>query len=161
MTTPSLYHHKHEIPFSTFAVACCLARPARSSRIGSHKRRDNRCHIAAPLLRSALHTCLSAHSISIDETGSSLSHLTEPPLETLSGSEAERQAEVAHRISSIESIEGGDGGEVGVFNINHLGGHRYAGVMLVSGPRHSIGKNTDKVGFRSSSRVERILAMGD
>jgi len=36
---------------------------------------------------------------------------------------------------SIEGIEGGEGGEVGIFNINHLGGHRYAGVMLVSSHR--------------------------
>ena len=102
------------------------------SRSGSHKRRDKRCHIAAPLLRSALHTCLSTHNVHIDETGSSLNHLSGPPLEQLSGTETERKAEIARRISSIESVHGGDGGEVGIFNINHLGGHRYAGVMLVS-----------------------------
>ena len=99
---------------------------------GSHKRRDKRCHIAAPLLRSALHTCLSTHSVHIDETGSSLSHISGAPLEDLTGTETEREAEIAQRISSIESVHGGDGGEVGIFNINHLGGHRYAGVMLVS-----------------------------
>ncbi len=105
---------------------CCRSNP------GSHKRRDKRCSIAAPLLRSALHTCLSAHSISIDETGSSLTPLPGPPLETLPGTESEREAEVARRIEEIECVKGGEGGEVGVFNINHLGGHRYAGVMLVS-----------------------------
>ncbi|WWD17679.1 hypothetical protein CI109_102120 [Kwoniella shandongensis] len=100
----------------------------------SHKRRDKRCHIAAPLLRAALHTCLEKHDITIDETGSSLSHLAGPPLEEVEGSEAEREAEVGKRIKSIDSVDGGDGGEVGIFNINHLGGHRYAGVMLILFP---------------------------
>jgi len=43
-----------------------------------------------------------------------------------------RDAEAARRLTEIESVGGGEGGEVGIFNINHLGGHRYAGVMLVS-----------------------------
>jgi hypothetical protein len=96
---------------------------------GSHKRRDKRCHIAAPLLRSALHTCLAAHSISVDETGSSLSHLDEQGL-ALEDSSSPSE-EIESRKRAIDSVEGGDGGEVGIFNINHLGGHRYAGVMLV------------------------------
>ncbi|ORX37377.1 Sucrase/ferredoxin-like-domain-containing protein [Kockovaella imperatae] len=97
----------------------------------SHKRRDNRCHIAAPLLRSALITCLSKYDITVDETGSSLCGLNGPPLEELEGDEAAREAETQRRIDEIESVHGGEGGEVGIFNINHLGGHRYAGVMLV------------------------------
>ena len=64
---------------------------------GSHKRRDKRCHIASPLLRSALHTCLSAHDIAIDETGSSLAHLPGPPLELMSGTDTEREAGVSPR----------------------------------------------------------------
>jgi hypothetical protein len=99
---------------------------------GSHKRRDKRCHIAAPLLRSALHTVLDQYDISIDETGSSLSNLSGPPLEAMTGTPAERESEVGKRIAEIEGAKGGNGGEVGIFNINHLGGHRYAGVMLVS-----------------------------
>ena len=98
---------------------------------GSHKRRDKRCHIAGPLLRAALHTTLSKHGITIDETGSSLTHLTGPPLEQLEGTDLDREVEVGKRISEIPGVLGGDGGEVGIFNINHLGGHRYAGVMIV------------------------------
>ncbi|KAK4684018.1 hypothetical protein P7C73_g6186, partial [Tremellales sp. Uapishka_1] len=100
----------------------------------SHKRRDKRCSIAAPLLRAALHTTLSSHNISIDETGTSLLHLSGPPLEDLKGSEAEREQVVGARLSDIEGVHGGDGGEVGIFNINHLGGHRYAGVMIILFP---------------------------
>lgn len=97
---------------------------------GSHKRRDKRCHIAAPLLRSALHTVLAKHDIGIDETGASLAQLDGPAIEDMG--EDEREMETRRRMAGIEGIGGGEGGEVGIFNINHVGGHRYAGVMLVS-----------------------------
>ncbi|WWD09620.1 hypothetical protein V865_007748 [Kwoniella europaea PYCC6329] len=100
----------------------------------SHKRRDKRCHIAAPLLRSALHTVLSKYDIDIDEDGSSLSHLDGPPLEEIEGTDQEREEEVGKRIEGIEGVQGGEGGQVGIFNINHLGGHRYAGVMIILFP---------------------------
>ncbi|KAI9638221.1 Sucrase/ferredoxin-like-domain-containing protein [Dioszegia hungarica] len=94
----------------------------------SHKRRDKRCHIAAPLLRSALHTVLAKHDIGIDETGASLAQLDGPAIEDMG--EDEREMETRRRMAGIEGIGGGEGGEVGIFNINHVGGHRYAGVML-------------------------------
>ncbi|WVF70276.1 hypothetical protein IAT40_005065 [Kwoniella sp. CBS 6097] len=102
----------------------------------SHKKRDKRCHIAAPLLRSALHTVLAQHDITIDEDGSSLAYLSDQgsPLEELQGDDFEREKEVGKRIEEIEGVHGGDGGQVGIFNINHLGGHRYAGVMIVLFP---------------------------
>jgi hypothetical protein len=103
-----------------------------SFHVGSHKRRDKRCHIAAPLLRAAFHTVLEKHDISIDETGASLACPEGVALEELDMTDEERDAEAARRLSEIESVGGGEGGEVGIFNINHLGGHRYAGVMLVS-----------------------------
>ncbi|TXT15934.1 hypothetical protein VHUM_00437 [Vanrija humicola] len=100
----------------------------------SHKRRDKRCSIAAPLLRSALVTCLTKHGVHVDETGSSLAVPELGALEELEGTDAEREAEVGRRIANIEGVHGGEGGEVGIFNINHLGGHRYAGVMLILFP---------------------------
>lgn len=107
-------------------------RHCQLTRAGSHKRRDKRCHIAAPLLRAAFHTVLEKHDITIDETGSSLACPDGDALEELHGTDAERDAEALRRLGEIESVGGGSGGEVGIFNINHLGGHRYAGVMLVS-----------------------------
>lgn len=70
--------------------------------------------------------------MAVDEVGTSLAKLDGPPLEELEGTDAEREAEVGRRIENIDGVQGGEGGEVGIFNINHLGGHRYAGVMLVS-----------------------------
>ncbi|KAK1925464.1 Sucrase/ferredoxin-like-domain-containing protein [Papiliotrema laurentii] len=100
----------------------------------SHKRRDKRCHIAAPLLRSALITCLAKHGITVDETGGSLCNLDGRSLEDLEGTEEERKEHVEKQRKNIEGVDGGSGGEVGIFNINHLGGHRYAGVMLILFP---------------------------
>lgn len=114
------------------SLASVIFFAAGSCNPGSHKRRDKRCHIAAPLLRSAFHTVLEKHDIAVDETGSSLACPDGLALEDLDGSDEERDAEALRRLEEIESVSGGDGGEVGIFNINHLGGHRYAGVMLVS-----------------------------
>ncbi|GMK57732.1 hypothetical protein CspeluHIS016_0405660 [Cutaneotrichosporon spelunceum] len=100
----------------------------------SHKNRDKRCHITAGLLRPALIGCLEQNGVTVDELGSSLANLDGPPLEELEGSDAEREAEIGRRIENIENVHGGQGGEVGVFNISHLGGHRYAGVMLILFP---------------------------
>lgn len=110
---------------------------------GSHKRRDKRCHIAAPLLEKALVHSLEQHQVSIDLKGNALSadHLEEshPPLDGVQQSDL--QAEVEKRLRAIEAVNDQEGnGEVGIFRISHLGGHRYAGVMIVSpsSPRASI-----------------------
>nr|ODN96705.1 hypothetical protein L204_03414 [Cryptococcus depauperatus CBS 7855] len=116
------------MPYRAVVLLC------KSFLYSSHKRRDKRCHIAAPLLRAAFHSCLAAHDISIDETGSSLINLSGDALEELDGTEQEREREMGRRIREIEGINGGEGGEVGIFNINHIGGHRYAGVMLILFP---------------------------
>ena len=128
-----------------------------TARAGSHKRRDNRCHIAAPLLRSAFITCLSKYDINVDETGQSLCGLPDGPLEELKGDQKTREAEVDKRVRSIEGVEGGNGGEVGIFNINHLGGHRYSGVLLVSFPC-AVSHMTHKH-LRYSSPVVHLSAM--
>lgn len=105
------------------------------SHAGSHKRRDKRCHIAAPLLEKALVQSLEQHQVSIDLKGNALSadHLEEshPPLDGVQRDDL--QAEVEKRLRAIEAVDDQEGnGEVGIFRISHLGGHRYAGVMIVS-----------------------------
>ncbi|GHJ88293.1 hypothetical protein NliqN6_4695 [Naganishia liquefaciens] len=103
----------------------------------SHKRRDKRCHIAAPLLEKALIHSLEQHQVSIDLKGDSLSadHLEEshPPLDDVPRDDL--QAEIEKRLRAIEAVDDEDGnGEVGIFRISHLGGHRYAGVMIICFP---------------------------
>lgn len=60
----------------------------------------------------------------MDESGASLCSPDGQALEDLEGSDAEREAVVGQRIAQIEGVKGGKGGQVGIFNINHLGGHR-------------------------------------
>lgn len=98
---------------------------------GSHKKRDKRCHIAAPLLEKALIDALTEHDVSVDVTGDSLSNLPEPPLEEVDPSALVEETE--RRLRGIESVEDTKGGgEIGIFKVNHLGGHKFAGVMKVS-----------------------------
>ena len=78
---------------------------------------------------------LEQHQVSIDLKGDSLSadHLEEshPPLDDVPRDDL--QAEIEKRLRAIEAVDDEDGnGEVGIFRISHLGGHRYAGVMIVS-----------------------------
>jgi len=117
---------------SFFPVLAYSARFHYHLRVGTHKRRDKRCHIAGPLLRHALLTCFDKHQIAYDQTGSSLAQPLHSALEELQGTDDEREATASQQISDIPGVHGGEGGEVGVFNINHLGGHRYAGVLIVS-----------------------------
>lgn len=103
--------------------------------LGSHKRRDKRCHIAAPLLEKALCQSLEEHHVSVDLKGNSLSadHLEEafPSLDQIPTDEL--PSEVERRLRAIDAVDDEQGnGEVGIFRISHLGGHRYAGVMIVS-----------------------------
>ncbi|KAJ9115905.1 hypothetical protein QFC22_005048 [Naganishia vaughanmartiniae] len=103
----------------------------------SHKRRDKRCHIAAPLLEKALCQSLEQHHVSVDLKGHSLSadHLEEvfPPLDQVPTDEL--PSEVERRLRAIDAVDDEQGnGEVGIFRISHLGGHRYAGVMIICFP---------------------------
>ncbi|KAJ9121387.1 hypothetical protein QFC24_004725 [Naganishia onofrii] len=100
----------------------------------SHKRRDKRCHIAAPILEKALCQSLEEHHVSVDLKGNSLSadHLEEafPSLDQIPTDEL--PSEVERRLRAIDAVDDEQGnGEVGIFRISHLGGHRYAGVMII------------------------------
>jgi hypothetical protein len=159
------------LPYRAIVLLCEYTNGHSISRLigGSHKRRDKRCHIAAPLLRSALVSCLEKYDISIDETGESLINFDGKPLEMTSGTTQEREAEAERQRSAIEAVHGGEGGQVGIFNINHLGGHRYAGVMLVSRlplaalpyTMRSIADLTDRIPERSVPQLRPCFTTGD
>lgn len=131
------------MPYRAVILLCWSPHPLRHRVIlltttGSHKRRDKRCHIAAPLLRAAFHTVLEKHDITIDDTGSSLACLDETPLEDIDGTDVERDEEAFRRLRGIEGVSGGPGGEIGIFNINHLGGElseRSKGSRLITGAK--------------------------
>ncbi|CDZ96189.1 Thioredoxin-like fold [Phaffia rhodozyma] len=107
----------------------------------SHKTRDKKCHIAANLLEQVISSTLSIHGYTADTTGESLHDL--PRSERLESIEGGDQAvkdllRKAAGASSDTRSHGEGSKEVGVFKISHLGGHRYAGVMIICFPSGSI-----------------------
>jgi (2Fe-2S) ferredoxin len=102
---------------------------------GSHKTRDKRCHIAAPLLQDVITSTLALHDYTVDHKGSLLHDL--PAAEQLEKLDAAGGDDAVENL--LRKVAGGGVGgtkkegskEVGVFHISHLGGHRYSGVMIV------------------------------
>ncbi|KDE06888.1 hypothetical protein MVLG_02776 [Microbotryum lychnidis-dioicae p1A1 Lamole] len=93
--------------------------------ICSHKRRDKRCHIAAPLLINQFHHHLAEHDLEMDERGDSLGSSDERPLEAWPLEERESKMDEA-----LKGVRIGEG-RVGVFKCSHIGGHRYAGNVII------------------------------
>ncbi|SCV67976.1 BQ2448_97 [Microbotryum intermedium] len=93
--------------------------------ICSHKRRDKRCHIAAPLLINQFYHHLSEHGLEMDERGDGLGSSDERPLEAWLLEERESKMEEA-----LKGVRIGEG-TVGVFKCSHIGGHRYAGNVII------------------------------
>jgi hypothetical protein len=115
---------------------------------GSHKTRDKRCHIAAPLLQDVITSTLALHDYTVDHKGSSLHDL--PAAEQLEKLDAAGGDDAVENL--LRKVAGGGGGgtkkegskEVGVFHISHLGGHRYSGVMIVRSSVIVSGKGTKR-----------------
>ncbi|KAM0752980.1 Sucraseferredoxin-like protein [Meredithblackwellia eburnea MCA 4105] len=92
----------------------------------SHKKRDKKCHIAAPLLISQFHHHLELHGLEGDERGDDV--IDGPAIEEWDPDTRERRLE--------ESLKGvkKNGNKVGIFKVSHIGGHRYAGNVIVYFP---------------------------
>ncbi|GAA6064110.1 hypothetical protein JCM10212_002487 [Sporobolomyces blumeae] len=132
----------------------------------SHKTRDKRCHIAAPLLAHQFHHHLEKHDLVVDESGEGLDEgvaiedYVDRDEEGGGQGEEERAVEaeeersdstnerrtreklddVLRGISNGESGHGGghdEPGRVGLFKVSHIGGHRYAGNVIVYFPNGS------------------------
>ena len=94
--------------------------------LGSHKRRDKRCHITAdPLIKSLTHAIENlGQEWHVDERGDD-DHLLAP--NRISALETEET--IMSRLESIhlENTEK----HVGIFKISHVGGHRYSGNVMI------------------------------
>lgn len=120
---------------------------------GSHKRRDNRCHIAAPKLEAgsspllyftaaqlidysvlaAFAHSLSNHNYDVHTQPEDPSHHAQPPLEDFDGSTEEQDAEIARRVELAADGElEGHGKKVLILRNSHIGGHKFAGNVIVS-----------------------------
>jgi len=100
--------------------------------ICSHKRRNVRCHIAAPKLEDALITSLEsigweAHT-QLDDPDT-----LGPALETTPGSPEERDTAFVARLKDVDNEY--DNKRVLIVRVSHTGGHKYAGNMIICFPQ--------------------------
>ncbi|GAA5878882.1 hypothetical protein JCM1840_000829 [Sporobolomyces johnsonii] len=97
----------------------------------SHRRRDKRCSIAAPLLISQFHHHLGKHGFEVDERGEDLDD--GPPIEEWEGTPEEKEVRLKETLQGVKT----DGGRVGLFKVSHVGGHKFAGVCVLYFPNGS------------------------
>ncbi|KAJ7064721.1 Sucrase/ferredoxin-like-domain-containing protein [Mycena amicta] len=92
----------------------------------SHKRRDNRCAIAAPKLERAFTDSLERRGWSVDNQ---LEHFIDLPLEKFEGTYEEREE---HVVTTLKSLQ--DSKRALILYNSHVGGHRYAGLTIIYTP---------------------------
>ncbi|KAG2013927.1 hypothetical protein CC2G_010789 [Coprinopsis cinerea AmutBmut pab1-1] len=97
--------------------------------ICSHKKRDNRCGIAAPKLEHAFIKSLEAQGWDADTEIEHPSLTMGPPLEDLPVTPEEREENIAAQLR-----ESADSKRALIVKVSHVGGHKYAGNCIVSVP---------------------------
>ncbi|KAJ7689432.1 Sucrase/ferredoxin-like-domain-containing protein [Mycena rosella] len=95
----------------------------------SHKRRDNRCGISAPILESAFTESLGRRGWAVD---TQLEHIVEPPLEKFSGTAEEKDAHITETLRELQTAK-----KALILYNSHMGGHQYAGNCLIYTPTGS------------------------
>lgn len=102
----SITMKSYPLPYAAVVLIC------------SHKRRDKRCHIAAPLLINQFHHHLDQHGLEVDERGDDLSD--GPSIEEYEGDDQARESRLEESLKGVKR----NGGRVAVFKVSHIGGHR-------------------------------------
>ncbi|KAL1667587.1 Sucrase/ferredoxin-like-domain-containing protein [Schizophyllum commune] len=106
------------IPYSCVILLC------------SHKRRDNRCHIAAKTLESSFCNALTKEGWQVDtRLEDPTAHMGSDPLEAFSGSAEEKEAHVKQQLKGLQSEK-----RALILKNSHIGGHRYAGNAIICLP---------------------------
>ncbi|KAJ7507528.1 Sucrase/ferredoxin-like-domain-containing protein [Mycena galericulata] len=95
----------------------------------SHKRRDNRCAIAAPKLEQAFIKSLESKGWTAD---TQLEHIMEPPLEKFSGTADEKENYIADELKALSGAK-----KALILRNSHMGGHKYAGNCIIYMPQGS------------------------
>ncbi|KAJ7774311.1 Sucrase/ferredoxin-like-domain-containing protein [Mycena maculata] len=95
----------------------------------SHKRRDNRCAIAAPKLEQAFIKSLETRGWTVD---TQLEHIVEPPLERFSGSPDDKAIHITDELKAISGAK-----KALILRNSHMGGHKYAGNCIIYTPQGS------------------------
>ena len=94
-------------------------------RAGSHKRRDNRCAIAAPKLEHTFTAALERAGWEVHTQVEDPS-LSGPPLEALTGTAEDKHAELEKRLKDVAEQK-----RVLIVRNSHMGGHKFAGNVIV------------------------------
>ncbi|GJE84120.1 sucrase ferredoxin [Phanerochaete sordida] len=109
------------LPYSSVILLC------------SHKKRDNRCAIAAPKLQHALTIALEREGWDVH------TQLEDPadhgaPLEEHAGSPDARDAEFAARLRAFDPATA-DPRRALILMVSHIGGHKFAGNVIIYKPQ--------------------------
>ncbi|KAJ1308510.1 hypothetical protein OPQ81_004214 [Rhizoctonia solani] len=107
------------LPYSAVILLC------------SHKRRDNRCHIAAPVLEDAFMTSLSSLGWDVHTQIDDPAELGQPALEDLPEPRAE---ETKERLRSLRNPESDFSQRALILRNSHIGGHKFAGNVIIYFP---------------------------
>ncbi|CAE6516054.1 unnamed protein product [Rhizoctonia solani] len=107
------------LPYSAVILLC------------SHKRRDNRCHIAAPVLEDAFTTSLSTLGWDVHTQIDDPAEHGQPALEDLPEPRAEDTKE---RLQSLRKPESDFAQRVLILRNSHMGGHKFAGNVIIYFP---------------------------
>lgn len=99
----------------------------------SHKKRDNRCAIAAPKLEHGLTVALEREGWEVH------TQLDDPsehgsPLEELAGTDDERDAEYVRRLQAFDPTSA-DPRRALILKVSHIGGHKFAGNVIIYKPQ--------------------------
>ncbi|RDB23227.1 Altered inheritance of mitochondria protein 32 [Hypsizygus marmoreus] len=97
----------------------------------SHKKRDNRCAIAAPKLEQAFIHSLQENGWAAD-TQLECQCLMGPPLEELHGTPEETEQHIEKELRSSAQEK-----RVLILKTSHIGGHKYAGNCIIYTPQGS------------------------
>ncbi|GAA5974421.1 hypothetical protein JCM11641_005273 [Rhodosporidiobolus odoratus] len=111
----------HPLPYHCVVLLC------------SHRKRDKRCSISAPLLINQFHHHLAHHGFHVDERGDDLADAE--AIEEWEGTVDEKEQRLKETLQGVTKE---DGARVGLFKVSHLGGHKFAGNIIIYFPSGSV-----------------------
>jgi len=100
----------------------------------SHKRRDNKCGIAAPKLEHGFTVALEKADWEVHTQIEDPEHYSFPSIESLSGSEEEKEEEILRQLKTLDPATS-DHKRALVLKNSHMGGHKFAGNCIIYLPQ--------------------------
>ncbi|KAG8956729.1 hypothetical protein FRC04_000207 [Tulasnella sp. 424] len=124
----------------------------------SHKRRDNKCAIAAPVLKRALTTELESVGWEVHDQLEDPECLEDSAIEDIPGTTAEREAVVEERLKNLCSPSVETKRALIIF-CSHIGGHKFAGNVIIYTP-HGSGVWYGRVSSHQTHAVMKTITEG-